>query len=135
MSIPGFTAVASLHKTSRRYQAIENRASSFNYRSGIRSSDVDMQAKSGGFGRGPRRIDLPNSFTCDATSINIETCHSCSVAWTGVRYCVCYDCDRGSGDCFSGYDCTTSYPPFQPAPMDQRFPGLVRPRASWESSQ
>lgn len=63
----------------------------------------------GTFGDGPDRRQIPDSFTCKGTSIDIETCHSCFDTEKYGQLCSCYDCDRGSGKCAPGYDCTDIY--------------------------
>ena len=107
MNMPGFTAEASLYKMRVFYQ-LESTVGFPGEGGTLRYSAVQMQAGRGTFGSGPRRNQLPDWFTCSGTSIDIDTCHSCFNTQVG-RMCVCYDCDRGSGECTPGYMCTDIY--------------------------
>ena len=105
MSLPGFTAEASLYKSGKSYMT----AGVLTGADVLTPSDVRMQARISNIGNGPKRWQLPGWFICGATSIDMETCYSCFDTSGHGRVCVCYDCDRGSGDCSEGYDCTRDY--------------------------
>lgn len=105
MSLPGFTAEASLYESGRSYTTTGRLAGADD----LTRSDVRMQARINTIGNGPKRWQLPDWFSCTTTSIGFETCHSCFNTSGHGRRCVCYDCDEGSGECTEGYDCTGTY--------------------------
>jgi hypothetical protein len=62
------------------------------------------------YGQGPDQNKIPQPpFTCEAESVNIATCYSCSEAGAHGVICTCYDCERYTGKCTTGYDCTDDY--------------------------
>jgi hypothetical protein len=62
------------------------------------------------YGDGPNQNQLPQPpFQCEPVSVNISTCYSCFQTSTHGILCTCYDCERYTGKCTTGYDCTADY--------------------------
>jgi hypothetical protein len=58
------------------------------------------------YGQGPNESDLPKAYTCDAETVNLNTCGLCHNIGTPGCSCTCYDCERFTGKCTTSYDCS-----------------------------
>jgi hypothetical protein len=64
----------------------------------------------GNYGQGPNQNKIPQPpFTCEAVSVNIATCYHCYDTPAHGRLCTCYDCERYTGQCTTGYSCIDTY--------------------------
>jgi hypothetical protein len=62
------------------------------------------------YGDGPNQNQIPQPpFKCEAESVNIATCYHCTDTAAHGLICTCYDCERYTGKCTTGYNCTDEY--------------------------
>jgi hypothetical protein len=58
------------------------------------------------YGQGPDENKIPQPpFRCDAETVNLNTCWSCTDTPQHGCICTCYDCERNTGKCTTGYVC------------------------------